>query len=204
MRNVSILMILISGLILTSLIKNKTRLLEKELANLNKEITILSSNLIGASLEFEYLSTPKNILLLSKNFLDENFSYYKKSQLKKSIKLEKDLTVELNENNSNLSKKINNGQLLIAKKIDTEIVGDAFTGEETVKYFTIFKKLKNDNTVNQFSVEESVNMKSNIAKEINNGQSQEPKEIAISKKVPKWVGLQIIKSFLGIPAMPLK
>ena len=64
--------------------------------------------------------------------------------------------------------------------------------------------MKNDNTVNQFSVEESVNMKSNIAKEINNGQSQEPKEIAISKKVPKWVGLQIIKSFLGIPTMPLK
>ena len=64
MRNILILITLISGLIFTSLIKNKTRLLEKELANLNKEITILSSNLTGASLEFEYLSTPKNILLL--------------------------------------------------------------------------------------------------------------------------------------------
>ena len=45
MRNILILIILISGLIFTSLIKNKTRLLEKELLYLDNEINNLSSNL---------------------------------------------------------------------------------------------------------------------------------------------------------------
>ena len=93
MRNILISITLISGLIFTSLIKNKTRLLEKKLLYLDNEINSLNFNLNEASLDFEYLTTPKHISLLVKNFLDENFSYYKESQIKKSIKPEKDLTI---------------------------------------------------------------------------------------------------------------
>jgi len=93
MRNTFILITLISGLIFTSLIKNKTRLLEKELLYLDNEINILSSNLSEASLDFQYLTTPKNISLLAKNFLDENFIYYNESQIIKSINQEKDLVI---------------------------------------------------------------------------------------------------------------
>ena len=75
MRNILILTTLISGLIFTSLVKNKTRLLEKELLYLDNEINSLSSNLAEASLDFQYLSTPKHISFLAKDFLDENFSY---------------------------------------------------------------------------------------------------------------------------------
>ena len=160
MRNILILIILISGLIFTSLIKNKTRLLEKELLYLDNEINNLSSNLAEASLDFQYLTTPKHISLLARNFLDENFSYYKESQIKKSIKPEKDLV--------------------------------------------ILKKLKNDNTFTQLSTEKSVNKKSNIVKEIDNSQLQESKKISVSKKVQNWAGLQIVKSFLGIPSIPIK
>ena len=160
MRNILILITLISGLIFTSLIKNKTRLLEKELLYLDNEINSLNFNLNEASLDFEYLTTPKHISLLAKNFLDENFSYYKESQIKKSIKPEKDLA--------------------------------------------ILKKSKNDNTVSQFSTEESVNKKSNVAKEIDNRLSQGSKEIAVSQKVHNWMGLQIVKSLLGIPTIPVK
>ena len=85
MRSILILITLISGLIFTSLIKNKTRLLEKELIYLDNEINSLKSNLAEASLDFQYLSTPKHISFLAKDFLDENFSYYKESQIKKSI-----------------------------------------------------------------------------------------------------------------------
>ncbi len=160
MRNILILITLISGLIFTSLVKNKTRLLEKELLYLDNEINSLNFNLNEASLDFEYLTTPKRISLLVKNFLDENFSYYKESQIKKSIKPEKDLA--------------------------------------------ILKKLKNDNTFTQLSTEKSVNKKSNVAKEIDNRQLQGSKKISVSKKVHNWAGLQIIKSFLGIPAIPVK
>ena len=160
MRNILILITLISGLIFTSLIKNKTRLLEKELFYLDNEINSLNFNLNEASLDFEYLTTPKHISLLVKNFLDENFSYYKESQIKKSIKPAKDLA--------------------------------------------ILKKSKNDNTFSQLSTEESVNKKSNVTKEIDNRQSQGSKEIAVSQKVHNWMGLQIVKSLLGIPTIPVK
>ena len=93
MRNILILTTLISGLIFTSLIKNKTRLLEKELLYLDKEINILSSDLSEANLDFHYLTTPEHISLLAKNFLNENFIYYKESQIKKSIKPEKDFFI---------------------------------------------------------------------------------------------------------------
>ena len=135
MRNILILVTLISGLIFTSLIKNKTRLLEKELLYLDNEINSLNFNLNEASLDFQYLSTPKHISFLAKDFLDENFSYYKESQIQKSIKPQKDLI--------------------------------------------ILKKLKNDNTSSQLSTEESVNKKSNVAKEIDNTQ------LLITKKIDK-------------------
>ena len=280
MRNILILITLISGLIFTSLIKNKTRLLEKELLYLDNEINSLNFNLNEASLDFEYLTTPKHISLLAKDFLDEDFSYYKESQIKKPIKPEKDSAIlkkskndntvsqfsteesvnkksniakeidnrqllitkkieiqitgdaftgeetikylailkKLKNDNtftqlstekpvnkkSNVSKEIDNGQLLATKNIETQITEDAFTGEETIKYLAILKKLKNNNTVSQLSTEESINKKSNVAKEIDNRQFQGSKKISVSKKVQNWAGLQIIKSFLGIPAIPVK
>jgi len=220
MRNILILITLISGLIFTSLVKNKTRLLEKELLYLDNEINSLNFNLNEASLDYEYLTTPKHISFLVKNFLDENFSYYKESQIKKSIKPEKDLAIlkKLKNDNtftqlsteksvnkkSNVAKEIDNRQLLATKNIETQITEDAFTGEETIKYLAILKKLKNDNTVSQLSTEKSINKKSNVAKEIDNRQLQESKKISVSKKVHNWAGLQIIKSFLGIPTIPVK
>merc|ERR1712096_509106 len=84
---------LVSGLIFVSLIKNKTRLLEKELLYLDNEINVLSSDLSEANLDFHYLTTPKRISLLAKIFFDENFMYYKESQIKKSIKPKKDLVI---------------------------------------------------------------------------------------------------------------
>ena len=136
MRNVLILITLISGLIFTSLIKNKTRLLEKELVYLDSEINILISDLSEASLDFHYLTMPKRISLLAKNLLNENFMYYKESQIKKSIKAKKDLVVlkklkndhtfnQLSTNKftnkkKNVIKEIDNKQLLVAKKINNK------------------------------------------------------------------------------------
>jgi hypothetical protein len=134
MRNILILITLISGLIFTSLVKNKTRLLEKDLLYLDNEINSLISILSEANLDFQYLTTPNNVSFLAKNFLDENFVYYKKSQIKESIKAEKDLVIlkKLTNDNafkqssreksvnkkSNIAKRIDNSQLLIAKRID--------------------------------------------------------------------------------------
>ncbi len=125
MRNILILITLISGLIFTSLIKNKTRLLEKELLYLDSEINILSSDLSEASLDFHYLTTPERISLLAKNFLNENFMYYKESQIKKSIKPEKDLVIlKKSRNNHTFSqlstRKFANKKTSIIEEIDSE------------------------------------------------------------------------------------
>ena len=128
MRNILISITLISGLVFTSLIKNKTRLLEKELLYLDNEINSLNFNLNEASLDFEYLTTPKHISLLAKDFLDENFSYYKESQIQKNLIILKKLkndntfsqlsTEESVNKKSHVAKEIDNTQLLITKRID--------------------------------------------------------------------------------------
>ena len=124
MRNILISITLISGLVFTSLIKNKTRLLEKELLYLDNAINNLSSNLREASLDFQYLTTPKRISLLAKDFLDENFSYYKESQIKKSIKPEKDLAILKKSKNDNTFSQLSteksvNKNSNVAKEIDS-------------------------------------------------------------------------------------
>ena len=81
MRNILIITVLFSTLVFTSFIKNKTRSLEKNLESLNKEIAAIDSNLVEASLDFEYLTTPQNISFLAKNFLDNDFSFYKNYQI---------------------------------------------------------------------------------------------------------------------------
>ena len=176
MRNILILITLISGLIFTSLIKNKTRLLEKELLYLDNEINSLSSNLAEASLDFQYLTTPKHISLLARNFLDENFSYYKESQIKISIKAPK----EVPEKNLATLKKL----------INDHTFSQSSTEDSVNKKSNVAKKIDNTELP--------------IKKKIENKQSQKSKKIAVSKKVYNWTGLQIVKSLLGISGIPIK
>ena len=227
MRNILILIILISGLIFTSLIKNKTRLLEKELLYLDKEINILSSDLSEASLDFYYLTTPERISLLAKNFLNENFMYYKESQIKKSIKPKKDLiilkklrndyifsqlsTSEFANKKTNIIKEIDSEQLLNAKRKESQIKKSI----KPEKDLAILKKLKNNYTFSRSSTSKFTNKKTNITKETDNGQlliakridsrkPQKSKKIVSPKKVQQWAGIQIMKALFGIPTIPFK
>ncbi len=114
MRNILILVILTAALIFTSLIKNKTRMLEKEIVNLNDVISSSNFKLTAATIEFEFLTTPKNISFLAKNYLYDDFSFYKKSQIMESIEVKEpnqnknfvrkaslEQTISLNSHNQN-------------------------------------------------------------------------------------------------------
>ena len=48
-------------LVITSLLKNETRILEKNILNLNKNVFIKKNNLNEAQLDFYYLSSPAEI-----------------------------------------------------------------------------------------------------------------------------------------------
>ena len=78
MRNILILMILTTALILTSLVKNKTRMLEKEIANFNNAIANSNFKLTAAIIEYEFLTTPKNISFLKDKYC--NFKDHKMTQ----------------------------------------------------------------------------------------------------------------------------
>ena len=53
--------IFVSLLIVTSTIKNKTRIIEKKISNLNKQVWIKKKDLNETQLDFYYLSTPLEI-----------------------------------------------------------------------------------------------------------------------------------------------
>ena len=53
--------IFVTLLIITSTIKNKTRIIEKKISNLNKQVWIKKKDLNETQLDFYYLSTPLEI-----------------------------------------------------------------------------------------------------------------------------------------------
>tara|TARA_B100001248_G_C27265149_1_gene400329 strand:- start:54 stop:380 length:327 start_codon:yes stop_codon:yes gene_type:complete len=53
--------IFVSCLIITSTIKNETRILEKKIKNLNAKVLLSEKNLNEAQLDFYYLSSPQEI-----------------------------------------------------------------------------------------------------------------------------------------------
>ena len=82
----------IFGLIVVSFIKNETRNLEKEIADLKKSIYEYKYNLHQATLDHEVITSPENISLLAKEHLESDFVYYNKDQIKDLNNNEKNLT----------------------------------------------------------------------------------------------------------------
>ena len=69
----------------TSAIKNKTRIIEKNIYSYEKKIINLQNNLYEAQLDFSYLSSPEN---LSKNIFEysnEEYSILSRSRIYQSL-----------------------------------------------------------------------------------------------------------------------
>ena len=81
MNKFYLFIILICGLFFTSLIKNKTREVEKKIRIIDREINYLDLKLSEASIEFEYLSSPEQIVNMTQDYLGDNFSFYKNDQI---------------------------------------------------------------------------------------------------------------------------
>ena len=61
MKFIITLSVFISFLLVTSTIKNKTRVIEKNISNLTTKIFIKTSNINEAQLDFDYLTSPAEI-----------------------------------------------------------------------------------------------------------------------------------------------
>ena len=182
-------MLFICGFIIVSVVKNETRNLEKEINNLRASNNVIKYNLDQAILDNEVITSPENISKLAKEYLNKNFVSYKKSQIKN---LEDDIKIisKSNKKNNNLSESV---KLEITKKI-----------KETK---TQIKKLQA-----LYSKPEAIpgELKMQVAKKIEEKKIElknlysHPRETITLQKAQKWVAIQFVKVFLGMPVIPGK
>ena len=72
----------VCGLLFVSVVKNETRSLQKEINNLEAFINVIKFNLDQAILDNEVLTSPENISILAKEYLNMDLVPYKSSQIK--------------------------------------------------------------------------------------------------------------------------
>ena len=196
-----VVILFVCGLLFVAVVKNKTRNLEKEIYSLRASNNVIKYNLNQAILDNEVITSPENISRLAKEYLNTDFIYYKKSQIRQLYddtaiisKLNKKnnnlSTVKLHEKSNNLSTKIKS---VITKKIE--------------KKKTEIRKLQE-----LYSKPESIpgEVKTQIARKIKEKKIElknlysSPKTIITLEKTRKWAAVQIAKFFLGIPIVPGK
>jgi hypothetical protein len=80
-KKIIIILIYASFFITIPIIKNETRLIEKKILNHESKIFILEKNLLEASLEFQYLTSPKVLSNKIEKNLDQKYNNLELSQI---------------------------------------------------------------------------------------------------------------------------
>jgi len=70
----------IFGIFFISHIKNETRDIEKNIRNINTTIFTLNAELHEAGLDYDYLSSPANLLILSEKIFKDGLHFYSSRQ----------------------------------------------------------------------------------------------------------------------------
>tara|TARA_B110000438_G_scaffold282019_1_gene308643 strand:- start:374 stop:1036 length:663 start_codon:yes stop_codon:yes gene_type:complete len=175
-KKYSLLTILfICGLLFVSVVKNETRILQKQINNLEASINTIKFNLDQASLDNEVITSPKNLSHLAKEHLDNNLKTYSRSQI---IKFDK--------------------KTVLSEKVNLKVK------ENLPKKNTKFSKIKNiysnPKTIPVIAKNEVIKkIKKN--KESLQNILESPKDI-LSYKTGRWGVIQIAKALLGFPVVP--
>jgi len=191
-KNFSLTLVLfVIGLVFVSIVKNKTRYLQKEINNLQASINLLESDLDKTTLDFQVITSPENISRLGEKHLENDFIYYKKSQIRRLNDFQK-IEVIKNEQKTKKVAKLNNKiKIDISKKIQEKKT-------ELKKLAEIYKK------PNKLPKEIKIKVASKITSTKNelNKLYKDPKGSIDLQKIKQWGAVQIVKVFLGIPIVP--
>ena len=179
----------VCGLLFVSALKNGTRNLEKEISNLTASVNAIKFNLDQAILDNEVITSPENISLLAKEYLDIDFITYKKSQIRQ-LNEDTKTDIKINKKDNNLSTKIKSE---ITKKI-------AKKKTEIRKLQELYSNPGSLPGAIKTQVAMKIEKKKIELKNIYN----EPKDIFTLERVGSWSVIQIVKLFLGIPIVPGK
>jgi len=186
----------VCGLLLVSAVKNETRNLQKEINNLEASINVIKFNLDQAVLDNEVITSPGNISLLAKEYLNADLVFYKKSQIKQL----NDETKKFSTINKIKKEKINEKKI---KKLSVSIKSQVV--KRIAKKRTEIRKLQK-----LYHNPKSIpgEIKTEIAQQIEEKKVelkniiQSPKDAITLEKVGKWSAVQIVKVFLGMPIVP--
>lgn len=191
-----ILMVLfVIGIVSVSIIKNKTRSLQKEINNLQASINVLKSNLEEEKLEYEAITSPENISFLAKEYLENDLKPYKKTQIKS---LDEQLILKKDNQKITKNLKVDNkvkGKIIVAKK---KVIHDKQVALEKMK--EIYSEPKKIPHEVKFKVANTIK---NTKSSLQNFYS-DPKTAIKSPKAQKWAAIQVVKAFFGIPIVPGK
>ena len=120
-----IAVLFICGLIFVSMVKNKTRNLQKEINNLETSINLIKFNLDQTLLDHEIIASPENITLLAEKHLNIDLVPYKRSQIKQLNSENKKFTkinkTEKEKTNIQKFKKLHSRSKSIPNEIKTHI-----------------------------------------------------------------------------------
>ena len=184
------------GLILVSVIKNETRNLQREISTLNASVDAIKLNLYQTTLDHEVITSPENISRLVEEYLESDFAFYKKSQIRQLNGKEQILTeIEKTKHKEIFKKKnkaiTNKMKLRVAKKIKK-------TKTELKKLQELYSEPEKLPSEIRIRIVKKIKTKKNDLKRL----SYDPYDLIKSAKAQKWVGLQVVKVFLGIPIVP--
>ena len=178
----------IIGLMTVSIIKNKTRNLQKEISSLRASVDIIKHDLHQSTLEHAVITSPENISILAKEYLDSSFLAYKNIQIKK-LNDEKKISSSLKNTKKKILQKKSN--LELAKKIESK----------KNELMSLKEFYYNPDTL-------PGEVKLHISKKIENAKNEmkalynDPKKIIETEKLYKWGTIQVVKVMLGIPVVP--
>ncbi len=188
----------VCGLLFVSAVKNETRNLQKEINNLKSSIDVIRFNLHQTILDNEVITSPENISLLAREYLNIDLASYRKSQIKKLSKeneaFEKVSKIKKEKTNEKKIKNLqDNIKKQFAKKIEkkkTEIrkLQELYSNPDTLP----------DEIKNQVAIkikEKKIELKNIYS---------QPKDIFTLERVGRWSVIQVVKLFFGMPIIPGK
>ena len=180
----------IFGLLFVSVVKNETRNLQKEINNLESSVNIIKHNLDQANLDNEVITSPENISLLAKEYLNINLVSYKRSQIKNLTKESDNFfkvdKVEEKENNFSKNVKSKVTKSIEKKKKEIEKLQALYSNPELIP-----GEIKT-------KVRHQIKQKKTELRNIYHS----PKDAETLKKFGQWGAVQVVKAFLGIPMVP--
>tara|TARA_Y100000590_G_scaffold469108_1_gene654911 strand:- start:1446 stop:2168 length:723 start_codon:yes stop_codon:yes gene_type:complete len=183
------------GFLSVSAVKNETRNLQQEINKLKASINVIKFNLNQAVLDNEVITSPENISLLAKEYLDVDLISYKRSQIERlsdEEKIVKNNKIKKEKNNKEKIKNLSSElKLKVAKRIEekkTEIkkLQEMYHNPETIPG-EVKNKVAKQIKQKKFEIEKIYNS---------------PQDVITLERLGRWSVVQVVKVFFGMPIIP--